>query len=475
MLIDRIATGGMAEIYLASASGAEGLNKFFALKRILPQHMKDADFVQMFKGEAMFTMNLTQSNIAQIYEFGQEKGQFYLAMEYIEGRDLRQILTKCAEVKDGFTIDQTVFLISEVASGLDFAHRCVDKKNGKPLKLIHRDMSPQNIMVSLDGEVKIIDFGIAKAESRLGTTKAGAIRGKISYMSPEQAMAQDLDGRTDIFSTGIILWELLTGRRLFEVQDEEMVIIQKIKECRIPDVRIYNPRVPEEVHRITMKALTKDRNYRYASARDFHRDLVTCLHKLNPRFTREDLSNLMKRLFQTEIEEYRQRLQQITESQTHLLPPTNVSGNGEYLGNPAEKFDDRLNHSVTISNTTSSPMIINTTEAPAGLIMRPPTPSAQPVIGKNPDWNVSDLMASDDVTKHLAKQKKFDEAQAEAQANPAARARAAPGGGPSPAERIEVIRTLLRQGRLSEARAALRDFRALYPNYLLPDDLLREP
>lgn len=300
VLLDKVAAGGMAEVYRAKSPGAEGIGKILAIKRILPQYSSNSEFIEMFKTEAKIAINLTQANIGQIYEFGVEKDQFFLLMEFIDGRNLRQLLSRCTKVQKTLTIEQCVFIISQVANGLDYAHRCIDKNTGGPLNIIHRDMSPQNIMVSFEGEVKIVDFGIAKAESKIEVTRAGTLKGKFGYMSPEQAEGLELDARTDIFSVGIVLWELLSGERLF-IANNEVNTIRKIKECQIPSLKKINPHIHEELERITAKALAKDRNLRYQTAAELHRDLSRFLYRVNPEFTAHDLSVAIKTLFKDEI------------------------------------------------------------------------------------------------------------------------------------------------------------------------------
>ena len=205
ILLEKLATGGMAEVYLAKSTGANGVNKILAIKRILPQFSENREFIDMFKEEAKIAVNLNHSNVVSIFDFGIEKKQFFLVMEHVEGKNLRQIINELKRVSVSFTIEQVVYMIKEVAAGLDHAHRCIDGSTGRPLNITHRDMSPQNIMLSFDGEVKIIDFGIAKAETQLEVTKAGTLKGKFGYMSPEQAEGQPVDLRTDIFSWLVFL------------------------------------------------------------------------------------------------------------------------------------------------------------------------------------------------------------------------------------------------------------------------------
>jgi len=181
LLLEKVAAGGMAEIYLAKSSAANGLNKFFAIKRILPQFSNNEDFVSMFKEEAKVCINLNHSNVVSIFDFGIENSQFYLVMDYVEGRNLRQIINELKKSNKSFSIDQALYLVKEAAAGLDHAHRCVDAATGKPLNITHRDMSPQNVMVSYEGEIKVIDFGIAKAETEAEDKKPGNLKGNFSY------------------------------------------------------------------------------------------------------------------------------------------------------------------------------------------------------------------------------------------------------------------------------------------------------
>lgn len=307
ILLEKIQTGGMAEIFLARKPGASGVSKFVAIKRILPQYVEQADFIEMFKDEAKIAVNLSHANIVSIHEFGMDKGMFFIAMDFVEGRNVRQILNKMKKSGVSFSIEQVLFIAKEVAAGLDHAHRCIDANTGKPLNIIHRDMSPQNIMVSFEGEVKIVDFGIAKAETQLDSTRAGTLKGKFSYMSPEQAEGQAIDLRTDIFALGIVLWELLANDRLF-VANNELNTLRKVRDCQIPSLRKINPNIPPELERIVNKALAKDRNLRYQTAAAFHRELSRFLNRHYPDFSQHDFSVFIKTLFATEILENRKKM-----------------------------------------------------------------------------------------------------------------------------------------------------------------------
>lgn len=308
ILLEKLATGGMAEVWLARAPGAGGIGKFVAIKKILPQYSDNPEFIQMFRDEAAIAMNLSHSNIVAIYEYGQEKKQFFLVLDYVEGVNLRQLLNKLKQKNNQqLNIDQVTYAVKEVAAGLDHAHRSLNSATGKPLNITHRDMSPQNIMTSFEGEVKIIDFGIAKAENQLENTKTGTLKGKFGYMSPEQAEGQSTDLRTDIFSLGIVLWELLANERLF-IANNEINTLRKIRECQVPSLLKINPSIEPELERITMKALTRDRNLRYQTAAAFHRDLNRFLNRTYPDFTPHEFAIYIKTLYADEILETRQRL-----------------------------------------------------------------------------------------------------------------------------------------------------------------------
>jgi eukaryotic-like serine/threonine-protein kinase len=307
LLLEKLATGGMAEVFLARSSGTSGIAKFFAIKRILPQYAESPEFIEMFKDEAKIAINLNHSNIVSIHEFGMQNKQFFLVMDYVEGRNLRQILNKMKKTSLQFSIDQIVYMVKEIAGGLDHAHRCLDANTGKPLNITHRDMSPQNVMVSFEGEVKIVDFGIAKAESQMENTRAGTLKGKFGYMSPEQAEGQPIDLRTDIFSLGIVLWELLANDRLFSANNE-LNTLRKIRDCQIPSLRKINPNIHAELERICQKALARDRNLRYQTSAAFHRDLNRFLNRQYPDFSPQDFSVFTKSIFADEIMEIRKRL-----------------------------------------------------------------------------------------------------------------------------------------------------------------------
>lgn len=306
ILLEKLAAGGMAEVYLAKKIAASGVQKFVAIKRILQQFSDSEDFIAMFKDEAKIAINLSHSNVVSIYDFGTENAQFYIVMEFVEGRNLRQVLNRMKRVNQTFSIAQVAFIIKQVAAGLDHAHRCIDPTTGHPLNIIHRDMSPQNVMLSFEGDSKIVDFGIAKAAHQIEATRAGTLKGKFGYMSPEQVEGQSVDARTDIFALGIMIWEMLANQRLF-LASSEINTLRKIRECEIPSLRKINPNIPTELDQIVRKALEKDKTERYQSAGDMHRDLQGFISRFDPDFSVQDLGQFVKKLFSDEIVEIRKK------------------------------------------------------------------------------------------------------------------------------------------------------------------------
>lgn len=305
-IIKKIASGGMADILLASNLSPTGFGHFVVIKRALAKFSENEDFKDMFKNEGKVACNLKHRNITPIYEFGIEKNQFFLSMEYISGKNLREFTKKLQVRKSAIDIPNAVHIMKEVASGLNYAHNAIDSNTGRPLKIIHRDVSPQNIMLSFDGEIKLIDFGIAKiADTNL--TRAGHLKGKFSYMSPEQAYGEALDERTDIFCMGIIFWELLTNKRLFASRNE-LDSLKKVKNCNIPNAQKINPKIPTELNNIVIKALQKNKNLRYETAAKFEQDLNLFLNKKYSEYSHYDFVSLMKTVYRKEIMEERERL-----------------------------------------------------------------------------------------------------------------------------------------------------------------------
>ena len=266
-LLKRLAGGGMGEVYLARQRGLDGFQKLLVIKTLLPHLCEDEEFITMFKDEARVTAQLIHPNICQVFEFEQVSGVFYMAMEYLRGEDLRRLWKACEQRGSPLRVPLICRVVADAAAGLDFAHSLRDN-TGQPFHIVHRDISPQNILVTFEGGVKVIDFGVAKAAGRAQHTRTGALKGKYSYMSPEQVAGAEVDGRSDIFALGIVLHELLTGRRLFKA-DSDVQTLARVRECNVPPPSRLNPQLPPGVDQIVLKALAKDPDQRYATAQEF--------------------------------------------------------------------------------------------------------------------------------------------------------------------------------------------------------------
>ncbi|MBN8613056.1 MAG: protein kinase [Deltaproteobacteria bacterium] len=298
-LLRRIAVGGMAEVYVAKTGGVAGFEKLVALKVIHPRFSEDEHFTQMLVEEAKIAVLLTHVNIAQTFDLGMIDDTYYIAMELIEGADAYRVMRRCAELKKAIPIDVATFIVAEMCNGLDYAHRKRDPNTGQPLNIVHRDISPQNVLVSGAGEVKIVDFGIAKAASRSNQTEVGVIKGKYYYMSPEQAWGDPMDHRSDVFSTGVVLYELLTGRMLYQDADVP-TLLDKVRKAEIPRPETRRPSIPRALSDIVMKALQKRPEDRWSSATEMGQALHQFLYSVSPTFSAARLADLIGLLFPAE-------------------------------------------------------------------------------------------------------------------------------------------------------------------------------
>jgi serine/threonine protein kinase len=305
VLQDRIGTGGMAEIFLATAQGVEGFEKRLVIKRILPSLSHDDQFVRMFIEEAKLCVALKHPNIVQVYDLGQEGSQYYIAMEYVDGRDLLKTLAACGRKKIGFPTDLALFITMEVLKGLGYAHG-LTRRDGRPLGIIHRDVSPSNVFLSYSGAVKIGDFGIAKAATR-EKTATGILKGKFGYMAPEQVIGAKIDHRADVFASGILLYELLTGHRLFSGRNE-LKVLEKVRDARIePRPREYRPDLSEELEGIVLRALARRTQDRFQSAGELHDVLHSYVQRANAVIDSVHLARFIQKLFLTDDEELDRR------------------------------------------------------------------------------------------------------------------------------------------------------------------------
>ncbi len=308
-LLSPLAQGGMGALYL-SCVGDRGMERLCVIKTVLP-HLADPEYVNRFRDEAKVVVRLSHGNLVPVFDAGMVESELYLAMDYIDGKDLRAVWNRCAKKGIAFPVDVAVHIARELSRGLHYAH------NFGNIKLVHRDVSPPNVLVSFNGEVKLTDFGLASSTLKLEKTAAGIIYGKVSYMSPEQARGEPIDGRTDIYAAGIILWELLTGRQLFPQHGAEgHELIERVRNPLIDPPSLRAPRVPAMLDKIVLKALAKNADERYATGEQFRADLTAFLAS-NRDYVATDSERVkafMADLFDEDIERERRQRQDLLEN-----------------------------------------------------------------------------------------------------------------------------------------------------------------
>ncbi len=373
IIVDPIAVGGMAEIYRARlAASKEGPDRIIVIKKVIANLAQNTEFLAMFEEEIKITVGLTHPNIIQIYDYGKNDDQYFMAMEYVEGKNLRQFVKRLADMKSMFSIDMSCYIISQVCHALAYAHGFKDRMSGRALCIVHRDISPQNVMISYDGAVKLFDFGIAKARSANDSTRAGVIKGKPSYLSPEQINGEELDGRCDIFALGIVLWELLTAKRLF-VAETDMGVLRLIQSAKIESPSTFNPAVPQSLDAIVLKGLTRDKNKRYQNAEEFQRDLHKFLYSFNPSFNPADLSYYAQELFKNEIKEDRERLTKYLNIDPLEDPNKPVAENGQAeKPDVKNKLSNKLADGLVSTVDFNREMMDQVVQQHTGTMNRPP-------------------------------------------------------------------------------------------------------
>jgi len=282
----------MAEVFRAESEGLQGFRKQVAIKRVLPHLSEKKKFISMFLDEARLSAQLSHSNCVQVFDIGVGDNAYFIVMEFVDGANLKSISASMTKHGTDFPVAAAAWIVHEICKGLTYAHELTDS-NGSPLQIVHRDVSPPNVLISKFGEVKIVDFGLAKASSQLEKSDAGIIKGKFSYLSPEAAMGQEVDRRTDIFAVGIILWELLAGQRLF-LGDTDFQTVKKVQAAQVPPISQINPKVPAELERIVHRALAKDTLKRYATAREFGQDLVHFMFKFGQPISSFDIAQIVE-------------------------------------------------------------------------------------------------------------------------------------------------------------------------------------
>jgi len=307
LLVHQLGRGGMAELFLAKQSGLKGFEKVLAIKKILPHLTQDPEFVSMFVNEGKLAALLTHQHIVQIFDLGHVDGVYYMAMEYVMGKDVRTLTAKNRERQGRLPVDYALLIVSQVASGLDYAHRKKDL-NGRDLNIVHRDVSPQNILVSYEGEVKLVDFGIAKAAGSGQETQTGILKGKLAYMSPEQACGRAIDRRSDVFSLGIVLYELLTGRRLFK-GDSDLSTLEQVRTANVEPPTRFIQEIPPALETVVLKALARDPEQRFQTAAEFQSALEKIMAERGQGFSSLHLSQYMAAVFAEELRVDSERFQ----------------------------------------------------------------------------------------------------------------------------------------------------------------------
>ncbi len=292
-VVERIEAGGMAEVFIGEAVSVEGFRKPVAIKRVLPHLTQNKDFVNMFLDEARLGARLNHANVVTVFDVGSADNSYFIVMEYIDGANLKSVAESVQGKRRTFPGKEAIFITMEAARGLSYAHDLLDE-HGQPLRIVHRDVSPPNIMLSRRGEVKVMDFGLAKATTQLESTDPGVVKGKFGYLSPEAANGADVDARADIFALGVVLWELLEGRRLFR-GDTDYQTVKLVAEAKIPPLTLARHEgLHHDIERIILKSLEKRPENRFQTCREFGDALADFLFDHRLKVTSYDLANLVR-------------------------------------------------------------------------------------------------------------------------------------------------------------------------------------
>ena len=291
-LIEKLEAGGMAEVFLGEATSVQGFKKRVAIKRVLPHLASHTNFIGMFLDEARLGARLSHANIVSVFDIGKSDNSFFIVMEFVDGTNLKKIMETLRAKRQPFPLKDVIYIAMEACRGLSYAHELVDD-DGNPVDLVHRDVSPPNILISKRGEVKVTDFGLAKARTQLERTDPGVVKGKFSYLSPEVATGQEVDERADIFALGVCIWEMLAGRRLF-LGDTDYETVQAVSGAQVPSLVGAHPEVDAQFEAIMMKALARKPADRYRSARELGDALASYLFHHQMKVTPYDIASLVK-------------------------------------------------------------------------------------------------------------------------------------------------------------------------------------
>ncbi|MBI4703489.1 MAG: serine/threonine protein kinase [Deltaproteobacteria bacterium] len=298
-VVDEIGVGGMASVHLARVDGPGGFQKWVAIKRIHPHLVEDDQFVDMFLDEARIAASINHANVAQVFDLGKDEGTYWIAMEYLHGEPLREIMRRVEELRTIVPFHLAARICADAAEGLHCAHE-LRGRTGQLLNLVHRDVTPHNLFITYEGYTKVVDFGIAKVIDRLASTRAGTLKGKLAYMSPEQVRGHDVDRTTDIFALGVVLWELTCSRRLFRMETD-LDTLERVQACVVPLPSSVVAGYPPMLEQIVMKALARRKEDRFPTARDFSRALQHFLMSLGAFVGSEDVGNYIQRLFEHRV------------------------------------------------------------------------------------------------------------------------------------------------------------------------------
>lgn len=354
-LVTKLATGGMAELFLARERGIAGLERLVVIKQILPHLADDPSFIDMFLREARIVARLNHPNVVQIYELGEENGSFYIAMEYIHGSTVREMQVLAEREGVDFPLGVIVSILDQSCRGLHAAHQLRDLE-GNAIELIHRDVSPHNLMCTTEGYVKVLDFGVAKAAEGAEATNSGRLKGKFAYMSPEQCLGHKLDRRADIFSLGVVLWESLTGRRLFK-REKDLDMMRAVVNEPAEAPSNYNSAVPEALDRVVLKALSKDRDKRFQTADEMRLALLDAARSSGIVFGEDRLAKFLGTIAGEELSERRQTMQDALERSLTSNERRNllhVTGSGSHSAAGGTPSSDHLPTVVERPNDSGS-------------------------------------------------------------------------------------------------------------------------
>jgi serine/threonine protein kinase len=375
-VLRRLSVGGMAEIFLARAIGLPGFQKLVAIKRILPQLASKPDFVEMFLDEARIAATLQHSNVIQTYDVCVLSGNYIIAMEYLHGEDVRSILSRSVHAKRPIPLEHVLQIMIALCSGLHYAHE-KDGFDGQPLNIVHCDVSPGNVIVTYDGDIKLLDFGIASAATKARETNTGSVKGKISYMSPEQAQGHAVDRRTDVFAAGVILYELSLGRKLYRGTDYE--ILTNIVKGKFDRPHEVDPNYDPKLEQIVMRALERDKTKRYASAQEMHHDLEALAREKKVFLSSTALKKFMGELFAKELAAWRESQKQGRSLVEHLEMEADYDDEAEALPEPPPPKSGR--RQLIIGGAVAGGLLL---AGVAGLALRshpkPPAPTPPPAI-----------------------------------------------------------------------------------------------